>query len=217
MLSRPPRGPTGSGIYCDNPLQMTHSKSDFAQNKWIRREPAHLKGPRRPTALFFFCFFLKPSTLCKRLANNTSAGQSGKETYRVLVGHGTCWRNAVQTAEMRRVTLQVGRQQGSAFRHTCTSGKVEKKKKKKSWGYEGNLGRKLAVNHILSRRHAITFSHAASQTHSVLSARKKEWRLCFKERLTHPVRTGVGTAACYRLCTGGPESTLKRGKLTGGH
>lgn len=194
-----------SVIYCDSQLQIILSKRNFAQHKWLKRLVClKAEGSWEHKT----CFFLKPSTLwiisrnrqktrhqrSRRITTTTS------ETYWVLVGDGTCWRNPVQAAEMWRVTLEVKWQaewSDSAETHTLHRHmRIQLLK-------GGISGHKLAVNHtlmFLTRRHAITFSHAASH-HSGLTASRKEWRLCFTDWLTHLVKMGGRDSACFKLCT----------------
>lgn len=85
------------------------------------------------------------------------------------MGDGTCWRDAVQTAEMWWVTLQVKRQQGQSRQkpHSDVREEEEEKvegQKNKNGEVGGIWTRRLAVNHVLTGTHAIAFSHAASHT-----------------------------------------------------
>lgn len=75
----------------------------------------------------------------------------------------------------------------------------------------GISGHKLTVNHtltFLTMKHTHTFSHAVSH-HFGLTSSGNEWRLCFKDELTHMEKMGgiLLVSNCVQHHAGSPEST----------
>lgn len=139
----------GSVIYCDNPLKMTHSKTDFAE------------VPRAPTSLFW-----KDSRLCKWLARQKTRHQRADPKGDLLGCGGPGHLLEERRTNRWDVKSDSASEATTVVRRTCTSGGRKKEKDGKNRGVGGNSGPKLAVNHILGRRRTQSHSHTLSHTHS---------------------------------------------------